>query len=109
MSLNVVRSITNDFYNKKFKQYTEKQNETIDEMSKHDVADKEFYITANTVLNLAQKARKIFESSEPQEKHQLLNFLLQNLELKDKNLQYKEKHRLIRCLLILSVLICSEL
>ena len=70
---------------------TEKQNKVMDEISKHDVADKEFYITANTVLNLAQRARKIFDSSEPQEKRQLLNFLLQNLELKDKNLQYKAK------------------
>ena len=40
----------------------------MDEMSKYDVADKEFYTTANTVLNLAQRARKIFDSSEVNEK-----------------------------------------
>lgn len=60
-------------------------------INKHDKADKKHYITANTILNLAQRAKEIFESSEPQEKRQLLNFLLQNLELKDKNLQYKLK------------------
>jgi hypothetical protein len=78
-------------YNQKFKEYTEKQDKIIDEMNKHDVADKEYYITANTVLNLAQRAKEIFDSSEPEEKRQLLNFLLQNLELKDKNLKYKAK------------------
>jgi len=43
------------------------------------------------VLNLAQRALEIFESSEPQEKRQLLNFVFQNLELRQKNLEYKLK------------------
>ena len=83
--------ITNDFYDKKFKEWTKKQSDVMDKISKHDKADKNYYITANTVLNLAKKAREIFDSSEPEEKRQLLNFLLQNLELKDKNLKYKLK------------------
>lgn len=84
-------SITNDFYNKKFKEYTEKQGKVMEELTKHDKADKEYHITANTVLNLAQRALEIFESSEPQEKRQLLNFVFQNLELRQKNLEYKLK------------------
>ena len=83
--------ITNDFYNKKFKEYTEKQGKVMEELAKHDKADKEYHITANTVLNLAQRALEIFESSEPQEKRQLLNFVFQNLELRQKNLEYKLK------------------
>lgn len=63
----------------------------MNELSKHDIADKEFYITANTVLNIAQRAKEIFDSSELQEKRQLLNFLLQNLELKDKKLLFTAK------------------
>ncbi|MCK9319571.1 recombinase family protein [Methanoculleus sp.] len=85
------QSITNDFYNKKFKEYTEKQGKVMEELAKHDKADKEYHITANTVLNLAQRALEIFESSEPQEKRQLLNFVFQNLELRQKNLEYKLK------------------
>jgi site-specific DNA recombinase len=85
------RRITSDFYNKKFKEYTEKQSKIMSQMSKHDKADKEHYITANTILNLAKRAREVFESSEPQEKRYLLNFLLQNVELKQKNLLYKLK------------------
>lgn len=38
------------------------------------------------VLNLARRAREIFESSEVDEKRQLLNFVFQNLDLKDKRL-----------------------
>jgi len=71
--------ITNDFYNKKFKEYEEKQIKLIAEMNLHNKADKEHYITANTILNLAQRAEKVFEGSEEAEKRQLLNFLLQNL------------------------------
>lgn len=44
------------------------------------------HVTANMVLSLAQRFRKIFESSEVDEKRQLLNFVFQNLELKDKKL-----------------------
>ena len=83
--------ITGDFYNKKFKEYTEKQAKIMSQINSHDKADKEHYITANTILNLAKRAREIFESSEAEEKRQLLNFLLQNLELKQKNLLYKLK------------------
>ena len=84
-------SITNYFYDKKFKEYTEKQAKLMTEISKHDKANNQYYITANTILNLAKRARKIFENSEVAEKRQFLNYLLQNCQLKDKNLSYKLK------------------
>lgn len=37
-------------------------------MKRHDVADQNFYITANMVLKLAAKTRELFESSEVEEK-----------------------------------------
>ena len=40
------------------------------------------------MLNLAKRAREIFESSEVEEKKQLLNFVLQNLQLKEKELVF---------------------
>ena len=60
-------------------------------MQRYTQADENFYITANTVLNLAQRAEQIFESSEIDEKRQLLNFLLQNLELQGRKLSFKLK------------------
>lgn len=84
-------SITDDFYNKKLKEYSEKQAKILKEINKHDKADKDHYITINTILSLAQRAKQIFESSEIDEKRYLLNFLLQNLELRNKKLEYKLK------------------
>ena len=55
-------------------------------MGRHEKADQNFYITANLVMNLAACAREIFESSEPEEKRQLLDLVFQNLQLKDGSL-----------------------
>jgi hypothetical protein len=55
-------------------------------MERHVNADESFHVTANIVLSLARRSREIFESSEVDEKRQLLNFVFQNLELKDKKL-----------------------
>ena len=78
-------------FDKKLKEYKEKQAEIRDEMARYDQADEKFYLTANTVPNLAQKALEIFESSEVSEKQQLLNFLLQNLKLQGKKLLFELK------------------
>ena len=84
-------SITKDMFNKKLKEYKERQAELNEEIQRYTDADENYYLTANTVLNLAQKALEIFESSEVNEKRQLLNFLLQNLQLKGRKLAFKLK------------------
>lgn len=66
--------------------YKARQTEIVNEMGRHEQADKNFYITANLVMNLASRAREIFESSEADEKRQLLNLVFQNLQLKDGSL-----------------------
>lgn len=55
-------------------------------MKDHSDADEQFYISANTVLNLAKRAKEIFMSSEVKEKKQLLGFLLSNCVLNEKTL-----------------------
>jgi hypothetical protein len=57
-------------------------------MQRHVKADEHFYIAANTVLRLASKAKDLFESSEVEEKRQLLNFVFQNLILDGKKLAH---------------------
>jgi len=84
-------SITKDMFNKKLKEYKEKQSELNEKIQKYTDADENYYIIANTVLNLAKRAYEIFQSSEVLEKRQLLNFLLQNLELKGRKLMFKLK------------------
>jgi len=78
-------------FDKKLKEYKEKQEEINEEIERYTQADEKFYLTANTVLKLAQKALEIFESSEISEKRQLLNFLLQNLKLQGKKLLFELK------------------
>ena len=84
-------SITKDLYNQKLKEYSEKQANTEEELSRYTNANETFYLTASMVLNLAKKAHEIFESSEIPEKRQLLNYLLQNLELKGRKLLFNLK------------------
>jgi len=60
-------------------------------MQRYTDADENYCITANMVLNLTKKAYEIFQSSEVEEKRQLLNFLLQNLQLKGEKLMFKMK------------------
>ena len=78
-------------FSNKLKEYKEKQAEINEEIQKYTDADENYYITANTVLNLAQRAYEIFQSSKVEEKRQLLNFLLQNPQLKGRKLMFTLK------------------
>jgi len=73
-------------YLEKVREYKGRQAEILEEMKRHEVADQNFHVTANMVLKLAARARELFESSEVDEKRQLLNFVFQNLKLDEKTL-----------------------
>jgi site-specific DNA recombinase len=78
--------IDEKMYLNKVKDYKSRQVEIAEQMVRHEKADHNFYVTANMVMNLGARAREIFESSEVDEKRQLLNFVFQNLKLDSKNL-----------------------
>lgn len=80
--------ITDEMYDRKLKEFKERQSAILTDMSIHSEADEEFYLIANTILNIAKRALEIFKSSEVPEKRQLLNFLLQNCQLEGKNLVF---------------------
>lgn len=82
-------SITTDNYDKLLKQFKEKENDLIIQLEDHTKGNQDFYITSEAILNLTNRAFEIFKSSEPEEKTQLLKFILQNLELKGKKLVYE--------------------
>lgn len=85
------RGITNDIYDKKLKEHKERQGALITEMRIHSDANEEFYLTANIVLNVAKRALDIIKNSEPEEKRQFLNYLLQNSKLDSRNLVFELK------------------
>lgn len=57
------------FFQKKLKEYKDREFAIIQEMESHAKADESFHVTANMVLSLARRSRKIFKSSEVDEKH----------------------------------------
>lgn len=83
--------ITAEEYDNRLKKFKEQQNDVMFKMRRYDKADEKFYLTANQVLSLAQRAAEIFERSEAHEKRQLVNFVFQNLKLNGKKLEYKLK------------------
>ena len=72
-------------------EYKEKQYDINIRMEEYTHADENFLIASSMVFSLASRALEIFESSEVDEKRQLLNFLLQNFSLQGKNLSFKTK------------------
>jgi len=84
-------SITKDMFNSKLKEYKEKQSELEAKMALYTNADESFYLNANMLLHVVKKASQVFEGSEPNTKRQILNFLLQNLTLEGKKLNFTLK------------------
>ena len=91
MFIGFIKRITIDFYEKKFKELIEKNQENGFKMKRLNNANKNYHFPANTIFSLAQRALEIFESSEMEEKRQLVNFVFQNLQLDGKRLLFKTK------------------
>ena len=83
--------IEQERYDKKLSDFKEQQADILFKMKQFDNASKTFYITADKVLSLAKRAEELFESSEVEEKRQLVNFLFLNLQMDGKKLLYKLK------------------
>ena len=78
--------ITIDFYDRKFNQYKQRQEEIGLQLEEHTQGDKDYYVASSTVAELASKAFELFMRSEVAEKRQLLSFILQNSQLDGKKL-----------------------
>ncbi len=78
--------IDEGLFRQKLEDYKKRQSELRDQLARHETADLQFHVIANQVMQLAKRAWEIFESSEVEEKRQLLNFVFQNLKLDGKNL-----------------------
>ncbi|MDP8218070.1 MAG: recombinase family protein [Candidatus Theseobacter exili] len=78
--------IDETMFQEKLKEYKERQYEIVEDIGRHEKGDEAFHVTANQAMNLAKRAWDLFESSEVDEKRQLLNFVLQNLKLENKKL-----------------------
>lgn len=71
-------------YDKKLKEYKARQADIMQQMNEHSKADENHYLTAGRLLDICKRAKEIFEISEPNEKREFLNFILQNSRLRGK-------------------------
>lgn len=83
--------ITKDVYDKKLQEIEDAIQLRSTELDEHYRADTDYKTTIGLVFSVAQRAEQIFLSSEPDEKRQFLNFLLQNPVVNRKNLYYTMK------------------
>ena len=56
----------------------------LQQMQGHNKADENYHLAAAWILDICKRTADIFESSEPNEKRQFLNFIVQNCRLRAK-------------------------
>ena len=83
--------ITQDEYDKKAYELKNRQYELNDKLKRVIEADENYLITLITLLNICYRAPELFESSKVEQKRQLINFLLSNLRLRGKTLEFELK------------------
>lgn len=81
-------SITRDFYEAKLNQYETNLNKIEDKLSKVDETDKDFYVTAGYIVELAKHSRELFRCSEYEERRLLIKTVLTNATWNGENLSY---------------------
>ena len=88
--LNVLleKSITQDEYDEKVYELKQRQYELTDRLNRITKADEDYSITLISLLNICSRAPELFESSKVEQKRQLINFLLSNLKLRGKKLEF---------------------
>jgi len=82
-------NISEDLYNKKSEEYRLQQQTLRDKISRLGMADEEYYLTSEYLLQLANRAYDLFLSSEAEEKRQLIKLTLQNLKLRGKKIDFE--------------------
>ena len=80
--------ITTDEYDRLYKVFREKIEETDAKLVNLQDAEDTYYLTANYLLQLANEAYDLFISSEIEQKRQLLKLVLQNPTLDGRKVQY---------------------
>lgn len=89
VDLHMDGTIDSDTYKFKLEEFKKRQREIAAEMQAHIDADESVIITAKTALDLAKRAKELYESSNIDEKRQLLNFVCSNFLLDSGKLRWE--------------------
>lgn len=88
LNLRIDDSITQNEYDKKATELKQEKKDLELEIQQFDNADETFAITVQYLLDLCSKAHELFKSSKAEQKRQLINFVLSNLEIDGERLHY---------------------
>lgn len=81
-------SITSDEYTSHYNNFIEKIADIDAQIAQLEQAEDSYYINANYLLELANRAYDLFMSSEVEEKRQLIKLTLRNLRLEGRKVRY---------------------
>ncbi len=82
------RGITTDQYDEYVTDLESRQQELNDRLKMLTSDNKSFQLNASYLLDLAQRAEELFKASDEALQNKLLEYVLSNIELKDKKLSY---------------------
>ncbi len=90
-------NITKEFYDQKFNEYSNLIKDLDGKISKYTLANIDYYQFGSNILELANKAAFLYKMANPQEKRELLGFLLSDSSLAGKKLilEYKKPFQFI--------------
>lgn len=84
----LVRRITQTLHDEIATDLEKRQQELNDRLKLLTSDNKDFQVTASYLLDLAQRAEMLFKESDDDLRQKLLEYVLSNIELKDKKLSY---------------------
>lgn len=80
--------ITDNEYDKYYQSFRDKLSEIDTQLAMLQEAEDNYYISAKYLLELANRASELFESSEVEERRQLIKLVLSNLRVEDDLVRY---------------------
>jgi hypothetical protein len=83
--------INKEIYKQKAEEFRKAQKSLQNKRINIEQVDDDYYGTVTHLLNMARNAPTIFENSNVEEKRSLIDLVLSNLELKDKELRWELK------------------
>lgn len=85
-------NITQEFYERKFKQYKEERDEILQSIKDHEKASDEYQEIGFSIYDLSQRSGEIYEKANKDQKKKLLRLVFENLKLINGEIKYKYKN-----------------
>lgn len=80
--------IDKEFYERKFKQYTEEKDSVLSSIKKHSDSSNKYFELGMNIYDLSQKAPEVYQKASTEQKRQLIKLVFDNLLLVGDQLNY---------------------